>query len=116
MIELPLADKAYVPPDKILAYLLNLKSRDGKGKAIFFLRHGFHEENWRYLADQLIELAQREPVFSMRDSRYGGKNYEIRGVIGTPQGRLVEVKSIWHYEIGMSGPQLLTAHSLRRSS
>ena len=112
MIKMPLADKATVPAEKILVYLLNLQSKDGRGKAIFFRRHGFYEGNWPFLAEQLIELAQREPVFATRINRFGGANHEIRGVIVSPQGRLLEVKSIWFFKVGMLGPRLVTAFKL----
>ena len=50
---LPNAENAYIPPAKILDYLLALDHNDGGSKADFLLRFGFNREHWQILAQAL---------------------------------------------------------------
>ena len=45
--------KVIVPQAKITRYLLDLTSKDGRGKAIFFLSFGFTLDKWEVLGEAL---------------------------------------------------------------
>jgi len=58
----PDAEHAVIPERKITAYLLSLTHRDGRSKAVFFLRFGFTVAAWHVLADALRHHVRRNLV------------------------------------------------------
>lgn len=63
---LPYADHAIIPPDKIVAYLLNEANPRARGKAAFFLSFGFTTAQPEVLAAALLAHAQTQSVISSR--------------------------------------------------
>ena len=98
-MELPLKDSLRVDQSKITGYLLSESA--GRGKATFFLRLGFHPENWEVLAEALKVQARTNPVVSTVDSAYG-KRYSVDGDIATPDNRQPrpKVRTVWVLENG----------------
>lgn len=107
---LPYADHAIIPPDKIVAYLLNEANPRARGKAAFFLSFGFTTAQPEVLAAALLAHAQTQSVISSRPA-YDGTNYAIEGTLRTPDGRNPLVLSIWFIGKAETFPRLVTAYS-----
>ncbi|MCR4318600.1 MAG: hypothetical protein NUW37_19840 [Planctomycetes bacterium] len=52
-MKLPDLENAFIEREKIEDYLLNASHPDNGGKAAFFLRLGFEQEDWETLAKAL---------------------------------------------------------------
>jgi len=50
-------DRAIIPQEKIVGYLLSFKHRDGRSKAEFFTKLGFTTDAWQDLAKALLRHA-----------------------------------------------------------
>ncbi|MCY4527172.1 MAG: hypothetical protein OXB89_11270 [Anaerolineaceae bacterium] len=115
-MKLPNAEHAVIEEAKITRYLLNLDSRDGHGKAKFFLAHGFSLARWYELEETLLWHAVAHNVVDVA-SGVDGTLYVIEGVANTPDGRSPYIRSIWFIESGQEIPRLTSAYprSRRRS-
>lgn len=111
MAKLPNAEKGLVPEAKITRYLLDLTSKQGKGKAQFFMRFGFTMSSWELLAAALKQHAMTHDVTDTRETPYG-THYVVEGELQTPDGRLPQVRSVWKIETGDTVPSLVTAYPL----
>ncbi|GAB1420423.1 hypothetical protein MASR2M15_05210 [Anaerolineales bacterium] len=60
-------DHAIVSKAKIVHYLLDLTSENGKGKAVFFMRFGFTIESWEVLAETLKQHANDHEVTKVEE-------------------------------------------------
>lgn len=61
-MQLPNRANAYIPPDKLMGYLLSETHAVGKSKAKFFRALGFDETNVRQLEQGLLAIARTEQV------------------------------------------------------
>ena len=111
-MKLPNADKAVVDREKVADYLLNASHPDNGGKAEFFQRYGFRRDDWRTLADALLNLARAGSVMSAAVTAHGQK-FVIVGVLQTPTGRLASVQTIWIVDTGNEAARLVTAYPAR---
>ena len=84
-MKLPNADKAYVPPRKLLDYLLSPSHPVGGSKARFFRSAGFDDANVSTLERGLIEIALSGEVTEVEQTIHGTK-YAVEGVLQTPAG------------------------------
>ena len=110
-MNLPRAEEAVVPRNKVENYLLHLAHPVGGGKAQFFLRFGFRREDWNILADALRRHARENPVaHSVADA--DGVTYLVEGPIQTPSGRAPRVRSVWLMETGELAPRFISAYPL----
>ncbi len=107
--KLPNAREAYVESEKITDYLLSLDHPEGKGKAKFFMEHGFKVNHHGELAASLRKHAATQPVTDRKDSEYGVK-YIIECECHSPDGRNPCIRSVWIVETGETAPRLVTAH------
>lgn len=73
-------------------YLLNLDHRHGRGKALFFLGHGFTLEKVEELTAVLIQHARTHP-FRTQITPYGTK-FVGEGVITSPTGKTPHVVTV----------------------
>ena len=64
-MKLPNFEMAEVPEAKVVSYLLSLEHRDGRGKALFFLKFGFSVRQWRVLAEAFKQHAVANDVSSI---------------------------------------------------
>lgn len=85
-MKLPNHEKAVVPREKIVDYLLSFVHKDGRAKAEFFTRFGFAAEHWEILADALKLHALNNEVGKIEASPFGMR-YIIEGEIETPDKR-----------------------------
>ncbi|MEG5059766.1 hypothetical protein QUB60_13245 [Microcoleus sp. A2-C5] len=81
-----------IPSEKLTNYLLIRLPKDDKSQ--FLARGGYNLENWqqfeRDLRVQILSL-EAEP---MENTKYGQK-YMIRGSLTGPNGRTLQVKTVW---------------------
>ena len=110
-MNLPRAEKAVVPSNKVENYLLDLRHPIGGGKAQFFLRFGFRREEWTTLADALRRHTRENPVAdTVTDA--DGVSYLVEGPLATPSGRQPRVRTVWLVETGELAPRFITAYPL----
>jgi hypothetical protein len=90
MVQLSL--NSVIPSEKLTNYLLIRLPKDDKSQ--FLARGGYDLENWqqldRDLRVQILSL-EAEP---MTNTKYGQK-YMIRGSLTGPNGRTLQVKTVW---------------------
>lgn len=110
-MKLPNVDQADVPLEKITSYLLNTGHDEGRGKALFFLHVGFSVEQWAVLAQTLLRHAQEHEVVKAETTRFGTR-YVIEGAMQTPNGRIVQIRSVWSIAQHESNPRLVTAYPM----
>lgn len=108
-MKLPNADQAHVDRWKITEYLLSATHPDGASKAKFFLRFGFHLENWEILGVALRKHAVKCAVVKTVESAFGTR-YTVEGALETPDGRNPRLRTVWLVEKGSAVPRLITAY------
>jgi hypothetical protein len=81
-----------VAESKITDYLL---AKPTKSK--FFLRFGYSIQDWTRLRDDIWQMVNEYPLTFERDNAYGSKS-AIRGIIAAPDGRLINLTTIWMIE------------------
>jgi hypothetical protein len=113
-VRLPNASNAIIPDRKIRDYLLSLTHRDGRSKALFFMRFGFSSHQWERLAEAIHLHALTHPVIEETDTPFG-ISYTIDGMLITPDGRNPAIRVIWFVETDEQYPRLVTAYPLKGS-
>ena len=109
-MNLPNANDAEVPRQKISDYLLRPDHAEGASKARFFLARGFSGEDWPALARALVKQAEAD-VSAKIEGRFGTK-YVVDGAIECPDGSQPEIRTVWMIAHGAINPRLVTAHPL----
>ena len=107
-MKLPGASGAVIDDAKLRNYLLSFVHPIGRYKAAFFARFGYTPDNWRLLKADLLLLVQAAEARQTHVSVYGQK-YEVRGIIKGPNGRAVEIVTIWMVRQGEKTPRFVTA-------
>lgn len=102
---------AYIPPAKLLDYLLSETHSVGKSKAKYFRSMGFNEANIELLKQGLLAIAGSEEVKEVMSSTHGIK-YVIDGTIPTPAGISVVIRTIWIIDKGLDRPRFVTAYPI----
>lgn len=103
---------AIVSPPKIVDYLLNLSSENGKTKAHFFMAFGFTIEEWEQLAEALIRHASTHEVAKVELRPPFGIHYVVDGTLETPDKRNPAVRVVWIIDEGDDFPRLISAYPL----
>ena len=109
---LPITGRLRVDEARIVGYLLNHSS--SQGKAAFFLRLGFRAEAWSELADALKQLARSNSVVAAVDSPYG-THYSVDGELKSPSGKRPRVRSAWISEGDVEEVRLITAYPVKEA-
>lgn len=110
-MQLPNRARAYIPPEKLIGYLLSETHAVGKSKAKFFRTLGFDETNVNQLEQGLLTIAQTEGVEDIITSSRGTK-YVIDGSMETPKGVVVRVRTVWMIETEQENPRFVTAYPI----
>jgi hypothetical protein len=110
-MKLPGREKTYIPSPKLHEYLLSKTHSVGKWKARFFRSLGFDETNADVLEQRLIAIAHAEDVMEVVVSTHGTK-YVVDGLLQSPDGRMVQVRTIWNVDVGQDRPRFVTAYPL----
>jgi len=105
----PRWEDANVDANKILDYLLSIEHPVGADKARFFTSMGYHRDHWERLRDDLLRIAHDRPSVSEQRTNFGFK-YVVDGMIRTPAGRIVELRTIWISDDPDGPPRLVTAY------
>ena len=113
-IRLPGGDELHIPDRKVVDYLLSPTHPAGRGKAAWFLAHGFSLGNRSKLADALRQHGFAHPVANVEDTAFGTR-YTVEGPLECPDGRSPLVRSVWFGEPGAAVLRFVTAYPLRRS-
>lgn len=108
-MKLPNRDKAFIPRNKLVKYLLSESHPVGSTKARFFRRHGFNETNVDELEKELLRIARANDVKEDRKFEYG-TNYVIDGTMETPSGIRVAITCVWFFKTSKSRPRFITAY------
>ena len=106
---IPEAESAFVPPEKLSDYLLDLAHPVGGAKARWFLSLGYQTDEPARLARDLLGVVRLSSDFEQEESRFGVK-YIVRGQLETPNGGIASVVTVWIAGIAESKPRLVTAY------
>ena len=110
---LPNAANAYIPPAKIRDYLLAADHPDGSGKAAVLTRFGFNRAEWQILAQALrTHGASHEVARTIRTPH--GLKFIIEGALEAPDGRSLNLRTVWIILDGADEPRLVSAYPLQR--
>ena len=107
-MKLPNHENVVIERLKIEGYLLALDHSIGYAKAKFFIEVGYSKDNWQVLKEDIWNLAQSMEVRSAKKTLYGSK-YVIDGVMLTPSGRAINIRTIWILEKDGEVPRFVTA-------
>jgi hypothetical protein len=108
-MQLPNHLQAYIPPQKLHAYLLSETHAVGQAKAKFFRALGFNETNVSLLEQGLLAIAHGATVQEVVASPHGTK-YVLEGVLETPSGTSPLICTVWIRETGEENPCFVTAY------
>ena len=108
-MRLPNAEKAYIPPRKLLDYLLSPSHPVGSPKARFFRSVGFDDANVSSLEHGLLEIALYGEVTEVEQTTHGTK-YAVEGVLQTPSEGLKRIRTLWIIDAGGERPRFVTAY------
>ena len=106
---IPNAEFAFIPPEKLSGYLLNLSHPAGGPKARWFISLGYHPDNPDQLETDLLEIVHKSSDYVDEQTRFGVK-YMVRGQLQSPGGSLANVRTIWITETNVPQPWLVTAY------
>src|SRR4030042_5702839 len=109
MMEFPNRENAYIPLSKLQDYLLSETHSVGKSKAKLLRSFGFNEMNIDMLMQGLISIAHSGDIKEVLSAPYGVK-YVIDGLLRTPAGRSIEMRTIWITEKDQVRPRFVTAY------
>ena len=110
-MKLPNNKDTNVSFEKLLNYLLSETHSVGKAKARFFRSLGYNDLNANLLKQSLITIAQTEDIKETITSPHGVK-YIIEGVLQTPRGDLINIRTIWIIDKGSEQPRFVTAYPI----
>ncbi len=108
-MRVPNAERAIVPREKIVDYLLSTTHPRGKSKERFFRAFGFTPDAWEEMAEALREQAQSYDV-AKQEGVSDGERYTVIGQIDTPDGRRPMVRAVWQVDTGTDVPRFITAY------
>ena len=106
---IPNAESAFIPPEKLGDYLLNLAHPVGGPKARWFVSIGYHPGNPDQLESDLLEIVRNSVDYVVEETRFGVK-YVVSGQLRTPNGNLASVRTVWITESDVPQPRLVTAY------
>jgi hypothetical protein len=107
-LRLPFGEQAFVPEAKLVDYLLSEAHPIGRGKAAFFARLGFRQDQPEHLRRALTQLAleadMEEVTFAF------GRKYVGAGWLTGPTDARARVVTVWVLREGLPPPILVTAY------
>ena len=106
---LPNSEHAFVPAEKLTGYLLSETHAIGRAKARFFLAHGYGATAPERLERDVLEIARANPIEEEVTSPHGTK-YVVEGILKTPRGTAIPIRTVWIVEPGDTRPRFVTAY------
>ena len=110
-MRLPKAEDAQVDVEKLRGYLLSETHPIGKSKGKFFRGIGFDESSLAILQRGLIAIAKTEEIVQTASSAHGTK-YVVDGLITTPSGNRVKLRTVWIVDEGQNNPRFVRAYPM----
>ena len=108
-MKLPDSEHAVVPTEKLEGYLLSEVHPVGRAKAQFLKNLGYDSTDAGVLAKDLLIIAREQDVSDVQASAFGTK-YIIDGMIQTPSGAIVAIRTVWIVEFNNPRPRFVTAY------
>lgn len=108
-IRLPNRESDYVPEQKLEGYLLSENHPVGRAKALLLRGLGYDDTNVDLLEQDLIAVAHDQLVAEVIVSEYGVK-YVIDGVLQTPSGSALQLRTVWIIDRSEERPRFVTAY------
>ena len=108
-MKLPSGGRALVPHEKVERYLLDPEHPEGGDKALFFHRMGYDPARPADLISDLRRIAREGSLAETIRTEHGTKHI-VDGVVSTPDGRRIELRTVWIVEPGSRRPRLVTAY------
>lgn len=108
-MKLPYRQNAYIPKAKLTKYLLSQTHAVGRFKAKYFRALGYNESNVSLFEASLRKVAQSQEVREESPTTYGIK-YLIDGILETPSGKVVKMRTVWIIEEGQNRPRFITVY------
>ena len=94
----PNGERAVIEDSKLVRYALNPHSERGQHKArVFAEALGFNLSNWELLKQAIVEALPARPAILTSETVFG-KKYEVIVPITGPNGRTVDVLTVWQFD------------------
>ena len=112
---LPGYEHAVIEDSKLLDYALNPQSERGQHKAqVFEKALGFNLSNYEQLKQAILSTLSYHEAKSTKETVFG-KKYEVRLPITGPNGRTVDLMTVWQFDRQPDGtfsdfPRLVTLY------
>ena len=113
LMPIPEAHRAGVPHGKITRYLLDESHPVGGSKARWLMLAGYCPDRPQQLVADLLAIVRSSDVWAARRTKYGVR-YEVTGMVRSPTGRDLVIRTIWIIESGRDVPRFVTAYPLKR--
>ena len=84
----------YIDPAKLKDYLLNPDHIDGRSKAKLLISLGFNVDYISKLHDSILLHAAENDFDQLVHTKFGEK-YLVEGNMTTPNGKILEIRSVW---------------------
>lgn len=110
-MRLPFADAAVVADAKLVDYLLNADHPRGRTKARFFVGAGFRREAPEELRAALVAIAASADMAAIEHP--AGTKFIGDGVVRTPNGRMIALRTVWLLDGDRPPPRFVTAYPAR---
>jgi len=108
-MKIPNADIAFIHSSKITDYLLNEEHKDGKDKAIFFIKQGFTKYDHEIFKHAILEHVKLCEISKIKETVFGIK-YIVDGKIKCPAGKQINIRSVWIIRNNEKVPELVTVY------
>ena len=105
------AEQAWIPREKLTAYLLNEAHPEGQTKARTLRQFGYGDDSVEVLKAHLLAIVRSGEVVSSRPT-YSGINHVVIGVLPTPSGRPLSIRTVWFVGARDDRPRFVTAYPL----
>lgn len=101
-----------IPREKLEDYLLSSTHLVGRAKAKFFQAFGFDESGSSLLENELHKIAHSGKITDRLITAYGTK-IVIEGILDSPSGKQVTMKTVWMLDIREEVLRFVTAYPVR---
>ncbi|HZK76035.1 MAG TPA: hypothetical protein VFD13_03920 [Candidatus Kapabacteria bacterium] len=108
-MKLPNAENAIIADAKLTEYLLSTTHPEGKDKAVIFYSRGFSLHRLDELRTGLKNLAMENEVSKTKETIHGMK-YLVEGLLETPDGRGILLRTVWMVDREGTIPRLVSAY------
>ena len=108
-MQLPNCEHATVAIEKLTHYLLDNDHPVGGKKSRFFSLVGYGQRHASDLQSQLLEIARKGSVSATKQTVHGTK-FIIIGLLKTPTGRTIRLRTVWSIDVGQVNPRFVTAY------